>query len=203
MSRAPARRQCPRRPQRRPADPPRRSRLALIPESCLGRRPRSPLGARSPFGGPFSRRQIAIAPARRVLHPARPVGIPASNQRPPSRRRAKETPAMFASFFPKPRLFFVSAIVWTAVCMALWYLLRPRSRRAPEPRLARRLSVSRRRWPTAPTRRHAAAFAVANDIAVDIWLYQYMFVGGAIFALVWRRSVAASAGSGGRWSARR
>ena len=29
---------------------------------------------------------------------------------------------MFASFFPKPRLLFGSAILWTAVCMAVWYL---------------------------------------------------------------------------------
>ena len=30
-------------------------------------------------------------------------------------------------------------------------------------------------------------FASANNIAVDAWLYQYMFVGGAIFALAWRQ----------------
>jgi peptide/bleomycin uptake transporter len=28
---------------------------------------------------------------------------------------------MFVSFFPRPKLFFVSAIVWTALAMALWY----------------------------------------------------------------------------------
>ena len=28
---------------------------------------------------------------------------------------------MFASFFPTPRLFFPAAILWTALCMALWY----------------------------------------------------------------------------------
>ena len=28
---------------------------------------------------------------------------------------------MFASFFPRPKLFFLSAIVWTAIAMALWY----------------------------------------------------------------------------------
>jgi len=28
---------------------------------------------------------------------------------------------MFVSFFPRPKLFFASAIVWTALAMALWY----------------------------------------------------------------------------------
>jgi peptide/bleomycin uptake transporter len=28
---------------------------------------------------------------------------------------------MFVSFFPRPRLFFLSAIVWTALAMTLWY----------------------------------------------------------------------------------
>jgi peptide/bleomycin uptake transporter len=28
---------------------------------------------------------------------------------------------MFVSFFPRPKLFFISAIVWTALAMALWY----------------------------------------------------------------------------------
>lgn len=28
---------------------------------------------------------------------------------------------MFVSFFPRPRLFFISAIVWTALAMTLWY----------------------------------------------------------------------------------
>ena len=28
---------------------------------------------------------------------------------------------MFVSFFPRPRLFFLSAIVWTALAMGFWY----------------------------------------------------------------------------------
>ena len=28
---------------------------------------------------------------------------------------------MFVSFFPRPKLFFISAILWTALAMALWY----------------------------------------------------------------------------------
>ena len=28
---------------------------------------------------------------------------------------------MFQSYFPKPKLFFISAILWTAIVMTLWY----------------------------------------------------------------------------------
>jgi hypothetical protein len=28
---------------------------------------------------------------------------------------------MFVSFFPRPKLFFLSAIAWTALTMAIWY----------------------------------------------------------------------------------
>src|SRR6201982_1817949 len=31
------------------------------------------------------------------------------------------TPSMFVSFFPRPRLFFPSSILWTALAMAVWY----------------------------------------------------------------------------------
>src|SRR5271167_3582628 len=30
-------------------------------------------------------------------------------------------PEMFVSFFPRPKLFFWSAVVWTAISMAVWY----------------------------------------------------------------------------------
>ena len=93
---------------------------------------------------------------------------------------------MFASFFPKPRLLFASAVVWTLVCMALWYLF------ARE--LGEQLSLG---WligypfPAplpAGTSDQAAlkAMTIARDTAIDIWLYQYMIVAGAIFAIVWR-----------------
>ncbi|MGB7220929.1 MAG: peptide transporter, partial [Bradyrhizobium sp.] len=28
---------------------------------------------------------------------------------------------MFVSFFPRPKLFFWSALIWTVLSMALWY----------------------------------------------------------------------------------
>ncbi len=93
---------------------------------------------------------------------------------------------MFGSFFPKPRLLLVSAILWTAFSMAVWYLF------ARE--LGKSISLGgivgiHYPPPLAPGGGDTArtTFASANDIAVDAWLYQYMFVCGAIFALAWRQ----------------
>lgn len=44
------------------------------------------------------------------LHPAAPVTF-----------ILKGKPLVFVSFFPRPRLFFLSALFWTAAAMALWY----------------------------------------------------------------------------------
>jgi peptide/bleomycin uptake transporter len=90
---------------------------------------------------------------------------------------------MFASFFPKPRLLFLSAVLWTAVCMGIWYWFAQG--------LGQHLCLG---WivgvhypPPAPGGGDAARTASAENIAVDAWLYQYMLVGGAIFALAWRQ----------------
>lgn len=29
---------------------------------------------------------------------------------------------MFVSFFPAPRLFFGSVVLWIAICVAVWYM---------------------------------------------------------------------------------
>jgi peptide/bleomycin uptake transporter len=91
---------------------------------------------------------------------------------------------MFHSFFPKPKLFFPSALVWTAISMAVWYLF------------ARELGPSISLGPIfgvdypVPLAEGAdeaavAAFEEARNFAIDIWLYQYMIISGAIFAVAW------------------
>jgi peptide/bleomycin uptake transporter len=93
---------------------------------------------------------------------------------------------MFASFFPNPRVFFPAVILWTAACMAFWYLFARDLGETlslgsifgihyPAPMVASGADTAR------------TAFAAAHDVAVDAWLYQYMFVCGAIFALAWRQ----------------
>ena len=79
---------------------------------------------------------------------------------------------MFSSFFPSPRLFFLAAIVWTALTMALWY--------AFARDLGPALSVGGLFGFPYP-----AADASGADIGIEtarsIWSYQYMIVAGAIF----------------------
>ncbi len=40
---------------------------------------------------------------------------------------------MFVSFFPQPRLFFWSVVLWTALAMAVWYGFASNLFVAPEP----------------------------------------------------------------------
>jgi peptide/bleomycin uptake transporter len=93
---------------------------------------------------------------------------------------------MFASFFPSPRPFFFSAILWTFIGMAVWY--------AFARDLGQTLSFG---WligyayPVPPIEAvdeaAQAGFAAAETRAIDVWLYQYMIVAGAIFAAIWYR----------------
>ena len=79
---------------------------------------------------------------------------------------------MFSSFFPNPRLFFPAAVLWTALSMALWYGF------ARD--LGARLSLGGLvGFPYPPAGADGAAIAV--ETALNIWLYQYMIVAGAIF----------------------
>jgi peptide/bleomycin uptake transporter len=84
---------------------------------------------------------------------------------------------MFSSFFPKPRIFFPAAILWTALAMALWYgFFRD---------LGPQLSIGG--WvgfPYPPADANGSSIPV--QIARDIWLYEYMLVFGAVFVLAIR-----------------
>lgn len=93
---------------------------------------------------------------------------------------------MFHSFFPRPKLFFGSAVVWTAICMAAWYAffrdLGPTFSLGPLLGFHYPVPV-----PEDADAIARGAFEQANNLAIDIWLYQYMIVAGAIFATVWYR----------------
>jgi len=79
---------------------------------------------------------------------------------------------MFSSFFPNPKLFFPAAILWTALCMALWYGFG----RDLGPQLSLGGLVG---LPYPPDNANGAEIAV--QAARNLWLYQYMIVTGAIF----------------------
>lgn len=79
---------------------------------------------------------------------------------------------MFSSFFPTPKIFFPAAILWTALCMALWYSVV----RDLGPTLSLGGLIG---LPYPPA--NANGSEVAVQVARDLWLYQYMIVIGALF----------------------
>jgi peptide/bleomycin uptake transporter len=71
---------------------------------------------------------------------------------------------MFVSFFPRPRLFFLSAVLWTALAMALWYGFAGALFGSSEP----------------------PAVGVAMFVSVrSLWFDLYFALGVAIFAAAW------------------
>ncbi|RBP82488.1 peptide antibiotic transporter SbmA [Marinomonas rhizomae] len=91
---------------------------------------------------------------------------------------------MFQSFFPKPKLFFLSFTIWALVCVIGWY--------AKVQDLGSILSLGSLfgvHFPEALAEgadaAAQAAFKSAQDTAFDIWLYQYMAACYAIFIGSW------------------
>ena len=93
---------------------------------------------------------------------------------------------MFASFFPRPKLFFLSAVLWTVIGMLVWFLFGKQ--------LGATLGIGGLigyGYPT-PLAEGAddaakAAYLAALTSAIDVWLYQFMIAWGAIFCAGWSR----------------
>ncbi len=79
---------------------------------------------------------------------------------------------MFSSFFPHPKIFFPAAVLWTALCMVLWYGVARDL--GPQLSLGGLVGFA---YPPAD----ADGAAIAVETARNIWLYQYMIVMGALF----------------------
>lgn len=93
---------------------------------------------------------------------------------------------MFESFFPRPRLFFGSALIWSIACIGLWF-------------------AGARGWgdalslgglvgfgfpappPEGADEAAQAAVAIAQERAQSFWFWQYLVAGFAIFTAVWMR----------------
>jgi peptide/bleomycin uptake transporter len=82
---------------------------------------------------------------------------------------------MFSSFFPRPKLFFPAALLWTALSMALWYTVGRDL--GPQLSLGGLIGLG---YPPAG----ADGASVVVESARDIWLYQYMIASGAIFTVL-------------------
>lgn len=79
---------------------------------------------------------------------------------------------MFRSFFPNPRLFFGSAIIWTAVAMVIWFTVGS----AIEPYL------SLGPWLGQPVVDGAPPPFFDTH---KVWLYQYVLAAGYLFCVPW------------------
>jgi peptide/bleomycin uptake transporter len=92
---------------------------------------------------------------------------------------------VFSSFFPRPKLFFLSAVAWSLAAILFWYFV------------ARDLGPSLslgglfgagypEALPEGSDEAVTAVFQGAQSFAAGFWLYEYMLVCGAIFVLFWR-----------------
>jgi len=90
---------------------------------------------------------------------------------------------VFSSFFPKPKLFFLSFALWALACVLGWYLFVQNyghlslgtlfGMHFPEP------------LPEGADAAAKAAFAESQKWALNIWQYQYMAVCYALFIIAW------------------
>jgi peptide/bleomycin uptake transporter len=91
---------------------------------------------------------------------------------------------VFRSFFPNPKLFFISFALWALACVLGWYLVIQDF--GPSLSLGSLFGVY---FPEAladsADATAQAAFQSAQSTALDIWLYQYMFACYAIFVGAW------------------
>jgi peptide/bleomycin uptake transporter len=71
---------------------------------------------------------------------------------------------MFVSFFPRPKLFFWSAVIWAAISMTLWYGYAGDLVESPA----------------------SAVIGVSRFVSTPfLWFYLYFFISASIFAGVW------------------
>ena len=79
---------------------------------------------------------------------------------------------MFRSFFPEPKLFFTSALAWTVLAMAIWFVAGPT--------LANLISLGPILGQV-PTEANPDVFLTPDKV----WLYQYLLMSGYLFCIPW------------------
>lgn len=91
---------------------------------------------------------------------------------------------MFLSFFPKPKLFFLTFALWALLCVICWYTVGQD--------IGATLSLGQLfgiQFPEALAEgadpAAQAAYQEALGFATDVWLYQFMFAAYAAFVGVW------------------
>jgi len=80
---------------------------------------------------------------------------------------------VFHSFFPRPKLFFTSAAIWTLVCILVWYTVGPQ------------MGAAVGLPPLAPGEK--APLGLAYFFSRDnLWFYLYFFLFVLVFGLAWK-----------------
>ena len=91
---------------------------------------------------------------------------------------------MFKSFFPRPKLYFLSAALWALACVLVWYFAAKEW--GPQLSLGSMLGTE---YPAelleGADEAATAAHTEATDSANDMWFYQYQALAYLLFALVW------------------
>jgi len=98
-----------------------------------------------------------------------------------------ESSAMFESFFPKPKLFFLSFALWSILCVVVWFAF---GKAAGETFSFGGL-FGFGFPPVLESGDDAAVeatYRAARDSATTFWLYQYMLVSYALFLGFWHRA---------------
>jgi peptide/bleomycin uptake transporter len=80
---------------------------------------------------------------------------------------------MFVSFFPRPRIFFWSAFLWTALCVGVWYA-------------GARAFGARLGLPPASPNAHPIVGVAVFWSAPFLWFYLYYGLAVGLFAAFWR-----------------
>ena len=80
---------------------------------------------------------------------------------------------MLSSFFPNPRWFFLSALLWSAICISVWY--------GYGPNLAAALGFVLPAEASAPV--IGLGFFITSDF---VWFYLYYWIAALLFYLPWR-----------------
>ncbi len=93
---------------------------------------------------------------------------------------------MFSSFFPKPKWFFLSFVLWTLTCVVAWYTVIDDL--GPQLSLGHIFGIN---YPAAladgATEAATSTFNAASESATNAWLYQFMTVCYALYIGVWMR----------------
>lgn len=90
-------------------------------------------------------------------------------------RASREDRYLFASYFPRPKLFFASAVLWAAICIGVWFVA------------GERIGAALGFPPAAADAE--PVIGIGHFVTPDfLWFYIYYAAASALFAAFWMRA---------------